>query len=509
MRTDDDVRAALDGAEPYRPQPNGPPAGQVVPPDDAAEPHRPRSKGRLGDRLVLDPTDPLDSARKYIAIEHAHPEGRTLHRHRGTFCTWTGTCYASLTEEAMRARLYVFLEPAKIAIETASGVGLIPYAPTRVKVLNVADALTAAAWLDDAVAAPTWLDPRPGDLPAGELLPCRNGLMHLPTGRLLPHTPRCFGSYSLPFDYNDRAPKPVEWLKFLRSLWPDDPETIDTLQEVLGYLVSGDRRQQKIVLVVGPKRSGKGSIGRVIRELLGHANVAGPTLSGLGSNFGMWPLIGRPVAIISDARMSGRADAQIIAERLLSISGEDTLTIDRKYLAPWTGVLPTRFVILTNELPRIADASGALASRFIILLTKVSFYGREDLGLLDRLLPELPGILNWAVEGWRRLEERGHFVMPASSREAAEELEALGSPVLAFIRTCCEIAGGAEVECDTLFAAWRAWCGRHGREHAGTTQTFGRDLRAAVPAIKTVQRRRLNDVVRLYEGIRLREATAY
>ena len=56
----------------------------------------------------------------------------------------------------------------------------------------------------------------------------------------------------------------------------------------------------------------------------------------------------------------------MVVERLLSVSGEDSLTIDRKYREPWTGRLPTRFVVMTNELPRLSDSSGALASRFIV-----------------------------------------------------------------------------------------------------------------------------------------------
>ena len=71
----------------------------------------------------------------------------------------------------------------------------------------------------------------------------------------------------------------------------------------------------------------------------------------------------------------------MIAERLLSISGEDVQTVDRKHRDPWTGILPTWFLILTNELPKIADASGALASRFIIVTLTQSFYGQEDHGL--------------------------------------------------------------------------------------------------------------------------------
>jgi putative DNA primase/helicase len=167
-------------------------------------------------------------------------------------------------------------------------------------------------------------------------------------------------------------------------------------------------------LIVGPKRSGKGTIARVLTGVIGLDNSIAPTLAGLGANFGLAPLVGKRVAIISDARLGGRADQHIIAERLLSISGEDAITIDRKYRDAWTGRLQTRFLILSNELPRLTDASGALAGQFIMLVLTRSFYGREDHALTTRLLTERSAILNWAVAGWRRLTERGFFLTPAS-----------------------------------------------------------------------------------------------
>jgi putative DNA primase/helicase len=163
-------------------------------------------------------------------------------------------------------------------------------------------------------------------------------------------------------------------------------------------------------------------------------------LASLAENFGLAPLIGKRAAIVSDARLGGRIDQHIIAERLLTISGEDRLTIDRKYREPWTGRLPVRFLILSNELPRLADASGALASRFILLTMRQSFYGKEDLDLCDRLLRELPGILNWSLAGLDRLNGRKHFVPPKSSAEALQELEDLTSPIGAFIREHCVVA---------------------------------------------------------------------
>jgi putative DNA primase/helicase len=211
------------------------------------------------------------------------------------------------------------------------------------------------------------------------------------------------------------------------------------------------------------KRSGKGTIGRVLTRLLGQANVASPTLQSLCGNFGLQPLIGKSAALIGDARIGQRHDQAAIAERLLSISGEDAITIDRKNLLAWTGRLGVRFVILTNELPRLSDASGALASRFIVLRLVKSFYGCEDTGLSDRLISELPGILNWAIEGWMNLRARGHFMQPQSSIEAIEEMEALGSPVLAFVKDRCLVGAGHEEDIDELFGEWCRWSHSQGR----------------------------------------------
>ena len=159
---------------------------------------------------------------------------------------------------------------------------------------------------------------------------------------------------------------------------------------------------------------------------------------------------------------------------------------------------------MTNELPRIEDASGALASRFLVLTLHESFYGREDHGLFERFLPELPGILNWALEGWDWLYARGRFVQPSSAAALVQEFEDLGSPIGAFVRERCEVGPGYDVPKDRLFQAWKTWCAENGRERPGTVQTFGRNLRAVLPGLGESQPRVLGARVRYYEGICLR-----
>ena len=345
---------------------------------------------------VIDIRAPYDTARLFQGVL-ATP----LRYHRGDFYEWDGCAWPEADEAALRARLYSFLDER----QTKTGNGrLCPVKPNAQMVGGVLDALRAAAHLDAAISPPVWLDGVEGPA-ADTIVACTNGLLHLPTLRLLPHTPSFFTHNALDFAYDPGAPEPSQWLDFLGQLWPGDPKSIATLQEIFGYCLTPDTRQQKAFLLVGPKRCGKGTIGRVLTRLIGAQNCVAPTLAGLGTNFGLAPLIGKRLAIISDARLSGRADQHAIAERLLSITGEDALTIDRKYAPAWTGQLGTRFLILSNELPRLADVSGALAGRFILLSLTESFYGREDPGLTDKLLSELPGILNWAIAGWAETRE--------------------------------------------------------------------------------------------------------
>jgi len=433
--------------------------------------------------LILSSSAPLDSARKFLIRHHTTDGTRTLHHQNGTFYAWEGSHYVERPPEVMRAALYGFLDKAKTY---ASNGEIVDFEPNKSKVANVLEATAAEAQLAHMIRPPAWLDGSTSPAPA-EIIACRNKLLHLPTMQTRPHTPQFFTLNALDFDFDLNAPEPKEWLGFLQTIWPNDPQAIETLQEIFGLCLTAETKYQKAFLIVGPKRSGKGTIARVLTQVLGAANVCGPTLSGLATNFGLQPLIGKRLAIISDARLGGKADAQVIVERLLAITGEDALTIDRKFRDAWTGRLDVRFLLLTNELPRLTDSSGALAGRLIILTMTRSFYGKEDLGLGARLTRELPGILPWAIAGWQRLTARGYFVPPKSSEDAMRDLADLGSPISAFLRDRCIVGPGYSVRVDELYSSWCRWCEDQGRDHPGTKATFGRDLSAAVPGLKVTQ----------------------
>ena len=170
---------------------------------------------------------------------------------------------------------------------------------------------------------------------------------------------------------------------------------------------------------------------------------------------------------------------------MLAISGEDGQTIDRKNRDPVTVKLPTRFTLISNELPRLTEMSGALAGRMIILRLVESFYGREDHDLFRRLLLELPGILLWAMEGWKRLRQQGHFIQPESGKGMVEELAELTSPIGMFVKERCTRGCAEEVPIHTLFGAWLEWCKKKNRAHEGDESSFGRNLRTVIPTLET------------------------
>lgn len=418
-----------------------------------------RLRRQSGGDVKFNADHPVEIAQALINEEFSAQGATTIRRWQQMFYLWDGVRYEPAIDEDVRARIYGFLQRQGVTIVGRSIVD------------NTADALKAEANIAATNVTPSWTGVD-APAPANEIIACRNGLLHPATRILHPHTPQFFNINSLEIDFDPAAAEPRRWLRFLNEVLPDDQESIDTLQEWFGYCLTHDTSQQKALIAVGPKRSGKGTVARVLQRILGEFNVCGPTLASLAKEFGLQPLIGRLLAIVSDARLSGTSDVQGICEAILRITGEDLVSVPRKHLSDWAGKLDLRFMLMTNVLPGIVDAGGAIASRFIILSFSQSFYGKEDPELTPKLLSELPGILNWALGGLDRLKKRGVFVQPSSGEAAMRDLVRKTVPVLAFAQDMFEPehVPSAWIGKDSLFALYQTW-----RENQGLTFKLSKD----------------------------------
>jgi putative DNA primase/helicase len=207
---------------------------------------------------ILYETAPTASAMEYLK---RHKNRMIVWR--GDVYEWDGRYYEKRSKEEVKADIRHFLDRGI----THDGT---PFRSTIKKVDEVVAAVRQTVLVPDRFESSTSTK----DGAPMNAISCHNGLLNIHTGKLTPHSSDWLVLNTLPFEYDPTLPEPAEWLEFVHSLWPNDTESISTLQEMLGYLISGDTDQQKIFLLLGPTRCGKGTISQVIKELIGEANYS-------------------------------------------------------------------------------------------------------------------------------------------------------------------------------------------------------------------------------------------
>jgi hypothetical protein len=193
-----------------------------------------RKQEQNGTAHVIDRKAPYTTAKLFLEKYTDKTGARTLIHHRSAFYKWNGRAYLEIADDELRSQIYPFLDQS-LAIGK-NGIRE-PVKPNIAMVLNVLDGLRSVAHLDGGIAAPVWLHPIL-TWPAEEIVACANGLLHLPSGRIIGNTPEFFTYNALDFNFDPDAPKPKLFLAFLRELWPDDHEAIATLQEIFGQAFS-------------------------------------------------------------------------------------------------------------------------------------------------------------------------------------------------------------------------------------------------------------------------------
>ena len=289
-------------------------------------------------------------------------------------------------------------------------------------------------------------------------------------------------------------------------MWTDDEESIECLQEMFGYILSGDTRQQKFFNLIGPRRSGKGTINKVLVALLGQHNTVAPELGELCDTFGLQPWLGKLLASFTDARAPERNRSAVVSQ-LLRIVGGDTITVNRKNKEAWNGYLPTRLVIYSNEVLQLTENSNALTGRMIVLKMTKSFFNQEDTDLAHKLEQELSGIFNWAMEGLkRRLGRGGHFLQPSTGKEYLDLMAELGNPMGTFAEDALEFDPKSMVKKEDVFVCWKHWALKKSMA-PGTEQAFKRRFLAATQEryVMSQQVQMNGERSQVYMGVKLNE----
>jgi putative DNA primase/helicase len=446
-----------------------------------------------GGRPVISRNDPSKTAELFVA--HEAP---ALLCTNGEFLEWKNGAYVEALD--IQARVHKFLRNA-LSMSKNAETGEATFTSFKPKSADVSEILAALQNMQfhSSLDRPLWLNGASGPAPE-TLVAFPNALLDVATGQTLNPTADLFTRNALAFEYDPSNKKVDNWLKFLNSVFDEEgrEEKIRLLRQWFGYIISGRTDLQKIFMLVGPARSGKGTIAKILEKLVGRESMYSTTFSRIGGTFGQASFVGKSVVLFPDAHMGQWGERDSITEMLKSISGEDIQSIPRKYKEDWVGKLGARFVIMTNMLPEFPDASGAFASRFVTVQIDVSHIGAENTQLFDQdLAPELPGILNWALEGLTDLRNAGGFSITESSRQIQSTMDLSNNPVRAFAEEHLTFSSKKtrnkplSAKCD-IYNAYRVWCSENGVAQMSAI-AFGRKLMAVsgntvldgAPKIKT------------------------
>jgi len=337
------------------------------------------------------------------------------------------------------------------------------------------------------------------------ILPVDNGLLNLEPllhGKdpiLLEHTPNLYNTTCAHFVYNPDE-EPTFLQSFLDEVLPDKTAQM-VLQEFVGLCLTYDTTAQKMLCTVGASRSGKGTYSRLLHILFGADNCADMTMSSMAGQFALSSLVNKRACFFNDAQDATPQLRGTLKENILTIVGEDRLSIDRKYKNTWDGTLYARLIMICNKIPSFTDSSNALANRMIIVPFLESFADKEDTELTKKLCANPSAALNWAIEGLRRYYSNNRFTECISGKEYLDEYKGVSNLTLSFIQEECKypVPDGFSISKD-IYNIYKGFMESRGCNPMSNARFF-QDLRANAPKISKKQKRINGKQEYLYQGI--------
>lgn len=310
----------------------------------------------------------------------------------------------------------------------------------------------------------------------GRIVNVRNGLLDIVTKELRPHTPAFVSLVQSPVSFDPNAKAPT-WEECVNA-WMAGPEQAEKtlmLQQYAGYCLSSSMKYAKALFLVGDGGNGKSTFADTIAMVIGDAGTSRIDLEDIYSTFGLAGLIGKRLNIVEE--VSGNYYQSHKLKKL--VSGEE-VTVNMKYKEQFKFVPQAKFIFAVNTMPQVDDSSLASERRIAAVQFNNNFRDRPntDLRFSDgQLAKELPGILNWMLEGIRSLREEKGFIASKEQKKLLEEYRQENSSVEGFIIECLEQKEGEFVDTRKIYDVYKEFCKKDGRKHKKKTSVI-KEMRA-------------------------------
>ncbi len=410
---------------------------------------------KISGNLVCYPCDDSGNAERFHAI---HGASFRYHRESGTWLKWNGIRWTAANDECVQAFIQtmrtLIIQSAAIADRTTMD-SLVRHASRSCDLHKVKAGMELAQSIPNVSVSSSQLD-------HDQMIVCaENAVIDLRTGKEIPADRGHLITKQIGTAYDPQASCP-QWEAFLETVTGGDKELIRFLQTAIGYTLTGLTTEQCLFFLHGKGQNGKGVFTTIIEALLGdYAQTAPESLFVVNKQGGGIP---NDLARLVGCRLSVAAEldegAAFAESRIKSLTGSDTITARFLHKEYFDFSPSHKFWISGNHKPAIKGTDTGIWRRIRLIPFTVTIpEHKKDKQLAEKLKAEMPGVLNWAIEGCLRWQSEG-LLVPSCVKKATEDYRAAEDVVGQFITEATR-ADGETTNAD-LYAHYLAWCDKNG-----------------------------------------------
>jgi len=249
-----------------------------------------------------------------------------------------------------------------------------------------------------------------------------NGVLEVATGQLLPHDSKYFFTYVIPHFYNHIITCPT-WDLMLKNLTLDRKDLTLNIEEFLGFALSNIDYSflPKALILDGGGANGKTTLVNAFKMVLGNKNVSSILISSINENRFMSSNLFKSLLNISEEE---KVSVFRETDNFKRLTGGSPLTAEKKGKDAFQFTNRAKLVMTYNKMPAISDRSNGMFRRLLTIPCDQNFTDHPELFIPDlesKLLNEVSGIINRAIDGLKRLKERSNFSESVTIKKRVEE----------------------------------------------------------------------------------------
>ncbi|MFT5871128.1 MAG: putative DNA primase/helicase [Clostridium sp.] len=313
------------------------------------------------------------------------------------------------------------------------------------------------------------------------LLNIKNGTLNLKTGLLEKHDRRNFCTKVVDVEYDPKKQCP-NWIEFINKIFLGDAELINYIQKSIGYSMTGDANLQCFYILHGNGANGKGTFIKTIMRFMGDyadgldAKSLMEKMGDEGTREEIAGLIGKRFVNVNEMKGSKSFDEGLL--KSLTSGADETVKVRNLYESSFNLKPTFKLWMSTNHMPKINNDDEGIWRRVRKIPFKYKFVdGDKDVNFFEnKLIPEMTGILNWAIEGCLKWQQEGEHI-PDIVKASVDEYRIDSDPIQRFIADECIVASSETVRVNVsdLYKTYESWC-KENKEYTLSSIKFTRKM---------------------------------